>query len=427
MTHLRRLLLVAPLAAVLPALAAAQPAAPATTPLTLSALFDSVGASHPAVRAGDARLRSARGDRRTAGALGNPVLSYGVENAPFPGGDPIAGIDRETMTTASIPLEPFFQRWSRVRGADAMVAVANADRIRARQRTALDAAAAFYEVALAQLGTATARDLVAWLDTLVAYNRARVAEGVAAESDLLRVTLERDRAAADAVLEEAGFARARSRLAAFLGDPRRIALAGGVATPEEPLTTPPTATGTDALAGRPDVRAARSRLDASRAAVTTERTMILRTVDAMIGTKQMAGTTSMIAGFSLPFPLFDQNRGQMARASADREAAELDLLAEERAASADLIGAEESARLLTEHATRLSASGPEGILARADESRRVGLGAYREGAVPLLHALDAVRAWGEARMSFYRTLYAQHQSVLELLVARGDDLFQTHP
>ena len=74
------------------------------------------------------------------------------------------------------------------------------------------------------------------------------------------------------------------------------------------------------------------------------------------------------------------------------------------------------------------AAGPEpSYLQRADEARRITLGAYQEGAVPLLQVLDAARAWGEARLSYYRTLYAQHDSVLLVLLAKGQDLFIAIP
>jgi outer membrane protein TolC len=61
-------------------------------------------------------------------------------------------------------------------------------------------------------------------------------------------------------------------------------------------------------------------------------------------------------------------------------------------------------------------------LARADEVRRIALGAYREGAIPLIQVIDAARAWGEARIAYYQILYAQHESVLALLVAEGVDI-----
>jgi cobalt-zinc-cadmium efflux system outer membrane protein len=135
------------------------------------------------------------------------------------------------------------------------------------------------------------------------------------------------------------------------------------------------------------------------------------------------GTTSMIAGLSLPIPLFDANRGDVQRASAERDAAAFELANQERMTSSEVIGAFEAARVLTERATILARGGPDSFLARADEARRIALGAYREGAVPLFQVIDAARTWGDARLAYYRTLFAQHQSVLALLAAEGTDLF----
>jgi len=41
--------------------------------------------------------------------------------------------------------------------------------------------------------------------------------------------------------------------------------------------------------------------------------------------------------------------------------------------------------------------------------------------------IDAARAWGEARVAFYQILYAQHESVVELLVAEGVDIASALP
>src|SRR4051812_22230713 len=60
--------------------------------LTLHDVLDSALARHPLADAARARVRAARGARTTARAFGNPMLSYDVENAPFPGGNPISGV-----------------------------------------------------------------------------------------------------------------------------------------------------------------------------------------------------------------------------------------------------------------------------------------------------------------------------------------------
>jgi cobalt-zinc-cadmium efflux system outer membrane protein len=386
--------------------------------VTLRMLLDSVRASHPLVAAADARVRAARGSRTTAGTLGNPVLSYQVDNTPFPGGGATAGLDREAMTTATLPLEPLYQRGPRVARANADIRAAEADAVVTRQRVALEATRAYYRVALAQEMVVTTRDLSAWLDTVVIYNQSRVKEGVTSEADLIRSQLERDRADADATMAEAELALARAELASFIGAPRtdqRIA----VAATDAPLAMPPAL---PASVTRGEVRAARERLRSATAGIATEQRMLIRQAGATIGTKQTMGTTSMIAGISLPIPLFDANRGEVQRASAERDAAAFELANAERVTSAELLGAREAARLLTDRAALLARRGPDSFLARAELARRIALGAYREGGVPLFQVIDAARTWGDARSSYFRALYAQHQSVIALLAAQGDEI-----
>jgi Outer membrane protein len=178
-----------------------------------------------------------------------------------------------------------------------------------------------------------------------------------------------------------------------------------------------------ALSSRGEVRAARERLASATAGVAAEQRMFIRQLGATLGMKQMAGSTSMIAGFSLPIPVFDANRGEVQRASAERDAAAFEVANQERVTSSELLGAYEAARVLTTRANLLTHGGTDSFLARADEARRIALGAYREGAVPLFQVIDAARTWGDARVTYYRLLYAQHQSVLALLAAQGTDLF----
>lgn len=403
-----------------------------STSFTLRQLLDSVSARHPMLAAADARVRAARGSRTTAGAFGNPMLAYQIENARLPGGT-APPMDRETMLMATLPLHSVYQRGSLHRRADAEFAAAEADASGARQRIALEAARAFYHLALAQVKLDIARDLASWLDTLAGYTRAQVGEGVAAESDLIRTELERDRATLEVAMESADLARARASLAAFFGSGVTGVLAR---VGDEPFPMPVSRTSTAdsssehtvqlALARRPDIMGARERVAAAGAGVSSEWTMLFRDLGATVGTKRAAGSTSLIAGVSLALPLFDQNRGEIARARAERDAAVFELEDRERVARAEVTGEYEAAALLTDRMNAFSrdSAGSPNYLDRADEARRIALGAYREGAVPVVQVIDAARARGEARVAYYETLFAQHQSVLTFTVAQGGDLAQ---
>ncbi|MES2179906.1 MAG: TolC family protein [Gemmatimonadota bacterium] len=397
--------------------------------LTLLDVLSRARDAHPQGQAALARIAAARGSRRTAGNFVNPVFQYQVENTPIPGRGAVS-MDREAMTMLMVPLEPFYQRGPRIARADADVRAVEADARTASIRLELDAAHAFYRASMAQVAFNVTRDLSAWLDSVVVYNQSRVKEGIASEADLIRARLEADRVSADMSMQEADLAREQATLSSFVGTsttapfvlaithrPLQWRLAESLDARIEPAV---------ALAEHtPSVRAARERVSSSAAGLALERRMLIRDLSATLGTKQTGGFTSLIAGVTLPIPLFTQNGGEIARATAEQRVAEFELATAQRAASAELQGALDAATVLLRRTTVLAApqSGDSvampAVLARADESRRIALGAYREGAVPLLSVLDAARVWGEVRIAFYRALFTQHESVLALAAALG--------
>ena len=61
-------------------------------------------------------------------------------------------------------------------------------------------------------------------------------------------------------------------------------------------------------------------------------------------------------------------------------------------------------------------------MGRAEEARRIALTAYREGAGTLLQVIDASRTLAEIRLAYYRTMFAERESLLELNVVSGTEL-----
>jgi cobalt-zinc-cadmium efflux system outer membrane protein len=178
------------------------------------------------------------------------------------------------------------------------------------------------------------------------------------------------------------------------------------------------------------VLAGRERLAAGDAGVSLEQRMLLRDVNAVFGVKAMSGMNSMVAGFTLPIPLLDQNRGGRARAKAEREAAAFDVAAVQRGARADILGAEEAARVLTLRAMcwlRAMQPAPSRVSAACQCGAVHCPGCISGGAVSLLQVLDASRAWSDARVTYFRTLFAQHEAVIALILARGDELSTALP
>ena len=400
--------------------------APGTRSVTLVEVLNAVVAGHPAIDASQARLRAAIGNRSAAGALSNPMLSLQRESGLAPSSALGFGREGETMATGTLPLDFLYLRPARVRQADADVRSREADAASARTALLLAATDAYYQASLARVELLAARDLGSWLDSLVAYQRARVAEGAAAGLDLLRSELERDRVRVDIALLASTAARTRIGLASYL----RSGDAG--LTPE--VTLPPErawmAVPSDTLAwrSRPELRAARERRAAADAALSLEQRMLVPQLNATLGLKRIVGVNSLVSGFSLPLPLLNRNGGGITRARAARDEVDANLTELTRGAEIAAAAALESSRILTAQLEEFLARSPGdslGYLGRAEQGRRIAMAAYREGGSSLLQLLDAARSWTDARVGFYRTLYAQQQSVISLLVAQGGDLSTT--
>ena len=400
-------------------------ASPPVQPLRLSEVIQTAMSNSPPVKAAAARVSAAKGGRRSAGALPNPVFTYQLENAAFPGQDLPSGIGSESSFLATLPLEPLYQRGPQVRRANQEVQAAEAELTAGRRQAGLDAARAFYELALAQIAADGADDVRRRLESVATLNRGRVREGATAEADLIRTQVELDRSEAEAVSQRIQLARAWASLKPFLDSSTAAPLHGG----EPPRVEVVDVGGSDSampdLASlvtqgrttRPDLMAARARVAAARAETGYQHALTLRQLGATFGTKRVSGVNTMVLAVSLPVPLFNQNRGEIDRATGERLAAEHELEWAERRAVAEIEAAYEAARLLKNQVGRFQGR----FLQRAEESRRIALAAYEEGAVSLLQVLDASRALAESRLIYYRTLFGERQSRLELDVAVGLD------
>jgi cobalt-zinc-cadmium efflux system outer membrane protein len=411
-----------PLVGMVTILAVARVAAQNLAGITLEQVLRASQERHPAVDAANGRITMARGARRGAGAWGNPVLAWNLENARWPGGDPVQ-MPREDMLTASFPLESIYQRGPRAARADAAVRAAGADALMDRRGIALGGARTYYALALAQVRVEIARDLALWVDSLVDWTRIRAREGVAAEADLLRSILEREQVESHLTTRRVEQAQAAADVATFL--PEVPADAMRVAVPTRPFPVPATEVTVDSsVALRPEIAAGRHRVAEATEGIRAGKRGLFQTLDATVGAKWAMGGTSLLLGASVPLPIFNQNRGEVDRARGEQAVRTAELNLATRGVRAEIAAAESAARLLTARSHQLagaSVADSSSLLARADEMRRIALGAYQEGAATLVQVLDAARAWGQAREMYYETLFAQHQSILALLVARGYD------
>ena len=390
--------------------------------LTLDATVARAVETHPSIDAAIERVRAARGSGLTARSWTNPMLSYQVERAPLPGRTLPVGLEREATLSVTLPLEPAFQRWSRSARAGAEVRRAEADAIDMRRMIVVAAVEAFHKAANAQVAVQVGEDVRAWVDSLVEYTRKRVTEGVAAEADLIRLEVEQAQIETDLALSRVESARTLGDLAAITGMDSVNSVV--IDTVVRPIALP-SVDRLIALAkqNRPDLRAAHANMDAASAGVSVERSAIVREIGGMAGVMTMQEGRSLMAGVSMSLPLFDQNRGEIQRASAESRVATYERTLVERHVVTDVTSSYAAVQAMSVQVSRIG----ERLLMRAEEGRRIAEGAYREGAVPLVQVLDAARAFANARMLYYRAFLALRQSIVELNAAIGSTDMLTIP
>lgn len=377
--------------------------------------------SHAAVASARQRINASRGMLRTARAWSNPLLTHQVENAPLPGGPTSTGLDRETSTFALLPLEPLYQRGSRIARATAEVRNAEAELRESRRSLMLTTTFAFFRVASAQASVESSADVRRWIDSLVSYTRIRVGEGVTSEVDLLRLEVEQGRAAVGEAMAHVDLSRESGELSVLLGldsGSVRAAFLDSAGSDRVNLQRLDTLIARG-LRLRPDVAAARARVAIASAGVRVERTALVREFGAMAGIKNMDGGRSLMAGVSLPLPIFDRNAGEIQRAEAERRIALLDQQLIERRVASEITAAFRNALSLLALRTRIGNSLPQ----KAEEARRIAEAAYREGAIPLSQVIESARALAEARESHYGALFGLALGLLELEAAVGTERF----
>ncbi|NQE61438.1 hypothetical protein E1H18_1694 [Caulobacter sp. RHG1] len=343
----------------------------------------------------EADIREAEGLATQARARPNPVVGLEFEN--FTGQGPYKGSGMmESTVSVAQALELGGKRSARRIAADAAVTAAEARSRQAAADFAYDLALAYAGAESAEARAAlTAQALKRSQDDL-GVSRALVEAGREANLRLVTAQAAEASARADAEAARADAIEALARLSALAGaNEPYTSLSGGLldapALPETADAIPP--------ADMPALQVAQAEREAASREVVAERRRAVPDLTASLGVRRLNGqgfggdnATALIAGVSLPFPVFDQNRGNVAAASARANAADARFQDARLRAEADW----RSARAQADAAvSRLGAS--KQSEAAADEAYRLARLGYESGKTPLVEVLNAQRALTSAR------------------------------
>ena len=355
---------------------------PLPTRLSLPQALDEAFARSPTVIAAEAEVRAAEARARQAGYRENPEISVEVEN--FGGTGELKGL-RSTETTVSIN-----QRLDLGGRRSARVAVARADINLQRLRLAVARADLAQQVRLEFARGVAARERLEQADENVELTNelARVAGLLvdAGREPPLRAIRARSalaQAQAQQEAERADELAARTELASLLGSNTPIQVLTGEALDLTP-TNVDVERSLEVRVAAADVVAARAQLKAQ----TAER----RFDPAVgVGVRQIreTGDVGLVAGLSMPLPIFNRNGGNIDAARSAVAAAE----ARQRAALVGVTSRGRNAIAAVEAAQRRLIALQKSALPEGREALRLAQISYTEGRTTLVELLDAQNAY----------------------------------
>lgn len=382
-------------------MAQAQAQAPDLAHLSLSAADALLAQKNRELQTARRAVEAAQAATLTASARPNPNLSLGVGSV-----NPQVGVGggglRDKIVDSSIRVDQLVERGNkrelRVSTAKKLEAASGEDLADVLRQQRLALRASYYDLQLAQDRVAISADTAELYRHSLQAADLRLKAGDIASSDVARIRVDALRAQNDAGAAEADRRRAQLALAYLIGTEHHADLLK--ATDAWPAPQPAAAADPDELIERrPDVRAARSRIEAAGAARDLAKS--LRTRDLTLGAQfdhypvnplyaaTSGAGTGNTWGVFVSAPLFTRYyyEGEIAQAESAYNSATDNL---ERARA---VARSETAKALSDvsAAAERLARYQDSLLAEAKKSADSAEFAYKNGAIGVMDLLDARR------------------------------------
>ncbi|WP_431111642.1 TolC family protein [Variovorax paradoxus] len=355
-----------------------------------------------------------------AGAWPNPVLEAQVED--------LRRDNRTTTLLLSQSIELGGKRAARVTAAERARDQAASALLARRAELRASAITLFFEVLVAQERLRLAQDSVALAQTATRAAANRVAAGKVAPLEETRSRVAEAGIQVELQQAEGALRSARRQLTALWGNPvPRFTQAEG-AVDRLPQVEPAQDV-EKRLAAAPVLRQARLEVERRQALSQLEQARRVPDVTVSLGAKRVpadegmgstSGRNQVVVGVSVPLPIFDTNRGNVAEALSREEKARDDLAAAELQLGADAAQAAERLRSARATAQTLQRDALPG----AEAAHKAATKGFELGKFSFLEALDAQRTLFQVRNQYLLAVADAHRAASELdklLGTEGDE------
>lgn len=365
------------------------------------------------LKAKQAELGKAEAEVIGAAEVPNPSFQYGYESLKNREHE----IDRSETYTVSQPIDFLWKRGKRVEAAQKN---REARELLLQHETSGIAAQirqTYGKVLLLEENSRQLSELAASFSEVVRIVQARVTEGDAAEAELLKLGVEQGKLKRSVAVAKSEALSERRKLGLFIGrDTREVVLTDSLKYTS--LRADARQLVEQSWERRSDLVGQSRLTEAAEAAVSAAKRDVLPAIAVEAGYKrQSGGFNGMVFGVSVPLPFWNQNRGAIAKAEAEREqqrqAAEL----ARRTARMEVLTQIDKADGLSERVGE--------ILRQLESAQTVSKGArlaYEEGASTLIELLDAVRFEKDLVMEYNTSLHEYWSTVFDLERTAGTAL-----
>jgi len=373
-------------------------------------------------------IENAQADQIIAGAIPNPIFSFTFSSLS-PKMFQREFSDRTTLPAISPQITQLIEtagkRRLRIESSELAVEAVNFD-LKDTVRVLTNAVRrSYYDLLLAQKTAKVASENVERYRDIIKANSIRFKAGDIAETDFTRIEIESLKAQGDQNQAQTALSQARSVLLLLLGWPENSLEISAVepwanANPaiahagQEQLSK-------QALERRPDLQAARIRIDQAKKMLTFANRLAIPDVTVGVFYQRDPGNFFADSGgvsVSVPLPLFYRQEGEIAKAHVSVDSSELALQQTEQMVQADVMKALVAWQSADAVAQRFETT----ALERIEKLREAQEFAYSKGAIGLLDLIDAERSYKAMMLDYYTALANRSKAWADLLMAYGEEV-----
>lgn len=358
-----------------------------TSGLTLDAAIAKALAQSPRLQGFSSGVASAKGEQRQAGAWMNPEVGIEAENVAGQGA--YKGFDSAEVTygvSQQLQIGGKISARENIAGKGVEIATleqqaAALDVIRDVTTAYAEAVAAEENVRLATEQKELAEDVLKSVSVRVGAAAAPLMQKSRAEVERSTASIAQDKAARERTI-------ALKNLATLMGEPAPVFSLDHTAF--YAVTKPDAAALDEKLKANPDIVRLNTSLEQSKGRLDLEKANAIPDPRLSVGVRDFRGSgdQAFVVGVSLPIPVFNANRGNIAKARSDVSRAEQDNQQTTLNTSAELTQARER----MENAYLQAETMKTEILPSADKAFRLAREGYGLGRFPYLEVLDAQRS-----------------------------------